>query len=204
MKFTDGYWVVKKGIEPLYAVEYFSHQFDGQTLTVFAPGKHITDRGACLNLGMLTIRITSPLRDVIKVSVSHFEGGLEKEPHIEIRDNNPEVSVKETEDSLVFTSGSTHAIIDKRANSWKLSFEDGTKELTSTGHRNMAYMEDVRNLEHPVEYLVEQLAIDVDELIYGFGERFTPFVKNGQVIEMWNEDGGTSSEIEEYSILSDK
>ena len=42
---------------------------------------------------------------------------------------------------------------------------------------------------------MEALAIDVDESIYGLGERFTPFVKNGQVVEMWNEDGGTSSEI---------
>ena len=37
--------------------------------------------------------------------------------------------------------------------------------------------------------LVEQLAIDVDECIYGLGERYTPFVKNGQMVEMWNEDG---------------
>ena len=33
------------------------------------------------------------------------------------------------------------------------------------------------------------------ECVYGLGERFTPFVKNGQVVEMWNEDGGTSSEV---------
>ena len=35
----------------------------------------------------------------------------------------------------------------------------------------------------------------MDEYVYGLGERFTPFVKNGQIVEMWNEDGGTSSEI---------
>ncbi len=32
------------------------------------------------------------------------------------------------------------------------------------------------------------------ECVYGLGERFTPFVKNGQVVDIWNEDGGTSSE----------
>src|SRR5690606_123666 len=32
------------------------------------------------------------------------------------------------------------------------------------------------------------------ELIYGLGERFGPLVKNGQSIEIWNADGGTSSE----------
>ena len=30
--------------------------------------------------------------------------------------------------------------------------------------------------------------------MYGLGERFTPFVKNGQSVESWNEDGGTSSD----------
>ena len=40
----------------------------------------------------------------------------------------------------------------------------------------------------------EQLTLGVGECVYGLGERFTPFVKNGQVVDMWNEDGGTSSE----------
>ena len=43
--------------------------------------------------------------------------------------------------------------------------------------------------------MVEQLALDVDEYVYGLGEQFTPFVKNGQTVEMWNEDGGTASSI---------
>ncbi|MEZ4639924.1 MAG: hypothetical protein R2856_34015 [Caldilineaceae bacterium] len=41
----------------------------------------------------------------------------------------------------------------------------------------------------------EQLSLGVGETVYGLGERFTPFVKNGQVVDMWNEDGGTSSEL---------
>jgi alpha-D-xyloside xylohydrolase len=43
-------------------------------------------------------------------------------------------------------------------------------------------------------YLHEQLSLGVGETVYGLGERFTPFVKNGQVVDIWNEDGGTSSE----------
>ena len=44
-------------------------------------------------------------------------------------------------------------------------------------------------------FIKQQLKLDVGECVYGLGERFTPFVKNGQVVEMWNEDGGTSSEV---------
>ena len=43
-------------------------------------------------------------------------------------------------------------------------------------------------------YLHEQLDLGVGELVYGLGERFGPLVKNGQTVEIWNADGGTSSE----------
>ena len=42
--------------------------------------------------------------------------------------------------------------------------------------------------------MYERLDLGVGELVYGLGERFTPFVKNGQSIDIWNEDGGTSTE----------
>ena len=32
------------------------------------------------------------------------------------------------------------------------------------------------------------------ELIYGLGERFAAFTRNGQSIDIWNEDGGTSTD----------
>ena len=63
-------------------------------------------------------------------------------------------------------------------------------------------MANILNNETGRTYTVDALAIDVDEYIYGLGERFTPFVKNGQVVEMWNEDGGTASEIPIRTFLS--
>ncbi|MBW4042199.1 MAG: alpha-xylosidase, partial [Acidobacteria bacterium] len=43
-------------------------------------------------------------------------------------------------------------------------------------------------------YLHEQLDLGVGAHVYGLGERFGPLVKNGQTVEIWNADGGTSSE----------
>ena len=40
-----------------------------------------------------------------------------------------------------------------------------------------------------------QMALGIGEKIYGLGERFTPFVKNGQSVTTWNEDGGTNTDI---------
>ena len=43
-------------------------------------------------------------------------------------------------------------------------------------------------------FLHEQLKLDVGEYVYGLGERFSAFVKNGQVVDIWNKDGGTGSD----------
>lgn len=80
MKFTSGYWMTRKEIAPLYAVEYAGHHIQGNELAVYAPAKHITGRGDTLNLGMLTIYLDSPMEDVIKVSVRHFEGAAYRGP----------------------------------------------------------------------------------------------------------------------------
>ena len=192
MKFTSGYWMTRKEIAPLYAVEYADHRVYGKELAVYVPAKHIEGRGDTLNLGMLTIYLSSPMEDVIKVSIRHFEGAAYRGPFAEIRQTDPQVQIEETDTELIYQSGRTRAVIDKRPGSWGIRFLDGERELTGTGWRNMAYMQ---NGETGRNYMVEQLALDVDESIYGLGERFTPFVKNGQVVEMWNEDGGTASEI---------
>lgn len=44
-------------------------------------------------------------------------------------------------------------------------------------------------------YMLVELDLSVGEKLYGLGERFGPFIKNGQSVEIWNEDGGTSSDL---------
>lgn len=38
MKFTNGYWLLKEEIAPIYAVEYVGHEIEGDTITVEASG----------------------------------------------------------------------------------------------------------------------------------------------------------------------
>lgn len=49
-------------------------------------------------------------------------------------------------------------------------------------------------LVRPKHYMREMLNLAVDTKIYGTGERFTPFIKNGQTVDIINKDGGTGSE----------
>ena len=141
---------------------------------------------------MLTVKLSTPMEGVIKVSAVHHAGALYKGPFAEITNDHPHAQITETEECLTFASGSLRAVIDKTPNAYKLAFYEGDKFLTESSFRNLAHM---HNRETGKNYMVEQLLIDVDEYVYGLGERFTPFVKNGQTVEMWNEDGGTASEI---------
>ena len=72
---------------------------------------------------------------------------------------------------------------------WRVEFLDGDRVITSSGWRGMAMMDAPDG-----RFMVEQLSLGVGECVYGLGERFTPFVRNGQVVDLWNEDGGTASE----------
>src|SRR5699024_1450775 len=62
--------------------------------------------------------------------------------------------------------------------------------LTSSTGRSIGYAQ----VEGEGPYVHEQLSLDVGEHIYGLGERFGAFVKNGQSVDIWNADGGTNSE----------
>lgn len=191
MKFTNGYWLMRKEIEPIYAVEYGYHKVREGQLTVYVSTKAVTGRADTVNLPMLTVTLSSPIENVIKVTVEHFKGQLEEGPRIQINKINRQVQIEESEGYLSYQSGSLSAKITKESKSWRVAFYEENTLLTESSYRNMAHM---TNQKTGKTYMVEQLAIDVDEYLYGFGERFTPFVKNGQSIDMWNEDGGTSSE----------
>ena len=196
MKFTNGYWLMKKEIEPAFAVEYFDHEIDGNDLVIYAATKHIPDRGATLNSPLLTVRISSPMADVFGVKIVHFDGAVHTDPSFEKYEKEGSVSaaqnVSVSEDGmLTFTSGSSAAVIDMRPQSWGIWFYRDGKLLTESSYRNEAYL---KNRESGKNYVTEQLRLSVGEYIYGLGERFTPFVKNGQSVDIWNEDGGTASE----------
>lgn len=192
MKFTNGYWMLRDEIEASYAVEYAKHTVNGNKLEIYLPAKHMSGRGDALNIALLTLTLSSPQEGVIKVSAVHHKGMPYKGPFAAVKNENPNVTIEETEDQLIYKSGTLKAVIDKAPNAYKLAFYEGDEFLTESSFRNLAYM---HNRETGKNYMVEQLLLDVGEYVYGLGERFTPFVKNGQIVEMWNEDGGTASEI---------
>lgn len=191
MKFTNGFWLLRKEYEPVFAVEYAGHEIDGDNLVVYGVAKHITDRGDCLNVGILTVVFTSPMENVIHTEITHFDGKVKNQVRPVIYPTERKVTITEDSETVIYESGAAKAVIAKSPGKWCVTYYKNDKMLTMSDYRNMARM---LNKDTGESYMVEQLSLDVGENIYGLGERFTSFVKNGQIVENWNEDGGTASE----------
>jgi alpha-D-xyloside xylohydrolase len=212
MKFTNGYWQMRPGVTPHYAAHVYKVKAEESALTVFAPTRLVQSRGDTLNLPVMTVRYTAPLPNVIRVQIWHHKGELLQEPAFEVlADPEIPVTVRYSEDSAMLKSGDLSVQVMK-GDQWHVAFKgdgpDGDRLLTSSGWRAMGYVDIDRSeigMTQPGaefapagytsdRYIHEQLALGVGEVVYGLGERFGAFAKNGQVIDMWNADGGTSSE----------
>lgn len=132
--------------------------------------------------------------DVIRVRIEHFAGVPVQSPDFELPGaTNPSVQVSVEEVAGELRSGNLSARVH-RTDSWRVDFYDHTtgtpRLLTSSLDKSVGAVTD----EHGRHFVHEQLALAVSETVYGLGERFGPVVKNGQTVDVWNSDGGTSSE----------
>jgi len=178
MKFTDGNWLLQPGVKANYATEAYDVWPEGDTLVVHAPTRPIRHRGDTLDGALLTIRLSSPMRDVVRVRIEHFSGMADRGPHIPLLSQPaPDVNLALGEDEAVLTSGQLSARV-RRKGGWDLSFTAGDKVVTRSVSRSAGYIQ----WAGKGNYLHEQLTLAVGECVYGLGERFTGFVKNGQVI----------------------
>ncbi len=200
MKFANGCWLFKEGVSAFAPQEVFEKTVTDTCITLCAPTHHINHRGDMLGGANLTIKITSPAADVLRVQVGHYLGIMKKTPAFELNLDNPQkLTLVEDDNIMTITSGNLSLEIGKKWFYMKY-IRDGKVITQSTG-RDLAMMKgNWRGDYYDIEgdsvntYMIQNFSIDVGELFYGTGERFTPFVKNGQTVETWNEDGGTSTE----------
>jgi alpha-D-xyloside xylohydrolase len=193
MKFTDGYWTTKPEFTALYAVEVDDVRVDAEagTMTVYAPTGHITGRGATLNRPLLTITYSAPAPGVIRVRITHHAGRRPLGPSFEVRGEpgyRPEVEL--TDVCGVLRSGDLEVRVPQRG-PWRAEFVSDDRVLTSSLGSSVAAIlgRDGGSWVH------EQLSLEPGEQVYGLGERFGAFGKVGQAVDIWNEDGGTASEL---------
>ncbi len=204
MKFSNGCWVQREGVECFSPAEVYETRRNNNSITFCAPTHKIIRRGDTLGGPNLTIKISAPAPEVLRVQTFHYMGVVDHGPNFEISlDDNAVLSVEETEDAYKLFSGSLNLSVNKQ--NAEMQFNRGNYKLTASNKRDKAYVKTAfKGLAYETDnhdaYMREQLGLSVGELIYGLGERFTPFVKNGQSVDLWNEDGGTSTEISYKNI----
>jgi alpha-D-xyloside xylohydrolase len=190
MKFTDGYWQMRPGVEAQFATEAWDVEAGADSLTIYAPTRRIEHRGDTLNRALLTVRFSSPVANVVRVQIGHHIGIQPRTPAFELK-SQPKAAVTAVshEKSASFHSGSLSVEVARKGE-WDVTFKGDDRVLTSSGWRSVGLVDTENG-----RFIHEQLNLGVGECVYGLGERFTPFVKNGQVVDIWNEDGGTASEL---------
>ncbi|WP_055715917.1 alpha-xylosidase [Streptomyces torulosus] len=190
MKFTDGYWLMRPGHTTRYATEIADVRADEHRMTLYAPVRHVRGRGDTLNSPLLTVECWSPAEGVIGVRATHHAGSVRRGPRFALPGAEEGVGKVRRDGTLLeLVSGELTLRVDT-SGPWRLDFTAGGRTLTSVGERGTGFVTDAEGRHH----MVGQLALGVGELVYGLGERFTPFVKNGQTVDIWQADGGTSSE----------
>lgn len=133
------------------------------------------------------------MEDIIRVQACHHRGTGAHTPAFPLNLNNFPLKAEDEKDRLVLTSGKLRAIVTKEDFSIRYEYEG--KLLTESSSKQLAWLTTPWG-----NYMREQLDLGIGEKIYGLGERFTPFVKNGQTVDIWNEDGGTSSDFSYKNI----
>ena len=190
MKFLNGGWLVKDGFDVKYAANVYTANIEPKKRTLFCPfGSPIYNAGMTLDGGILTIEVTSPRPDIITTKLINFKKDRSHCPKFGLNETDPDVKITEDDDKWSFTSGRLTLEIAKGETIDFKYLYDG-KVIAHSGWRAKSLVTDPEGKLH----VSEQLDLGVGEKIYGLGERFTNFIKNGQTVDIWNEDGGTGTE----------
>jgi alpha-D-xyloside xylohydrolase len=189
MKFTDGYWLVREGFTVERPAEAYDTRAAGDRLQILAPTRRIQTRGDTLNRSTLAVTLDAPATEVLRVRIEHHAGVVNRGPAFELPGaGGAEVIIDADAAAPTISTGRLTARVAR--DPLQIDFELDGKRLTSALPRSIG----LATGPGQDTYVFQQLSLDVGELVYGLGERFGPFVKNGQSIDIWNADGGTSSE----------
>ena len=191
MKISDGNWLIQPGLNLIHPLQVFEVEQQGNEMVVYAAPRDVRKRTWQLDTPLFTLRFFSPQEGIVGVRIEHFQGALNNGPHYPLNIlQDVKVTIENTERYAEFKSGNLSARVSK-GEFWSLDFLRNGERITGSQVKNNGYVQDTNNQRN---YMFERLDLGVGETVYGLGERFTALVRNGQTVETWNRDGGTSTE----------
>ena len=191
MKISDGNWLIQPGLTLIHPIQVFDVEQRGNEMVVYAAPRDARERAWQLDTPLFTLRFFSPQEGVIGVRLEHFQGAVNNGPRYPLNVlTDMRVEMQNSADYAELKSGNLSVRVTK-GESWALDFLRNGERITGSQVKNNGYVQDGNSARN---YMFERLDLGVGETVYGLGERFTALVRNGQTVETWNRDGGTSTE----------
>jgi len=190
MRFGDGAWRMLEDVSPTYPARVDGDRIEDTSLLLHVSSRLEEARWATLEGHMFTVRITAPALNVFRIRVTHHKGRKARAPQFGTTDNELRLSVIETAEQITVQNGDAQLVITRKP--WSLSLVDTAtgQVITSSPFKALGLMD---KQGHGL-FCREQLTLSVGEQVYGLGERFSAFTRNGQNVDMWNSDCGTCSD----------
>lgn len=192
MKFSDGFWLDRRGwtVERARQMRGIEVDADAARIGLLAPVKEVLTRGDTLNTGAFDLSVEAIADGVLKVCVERWKGRrAQRRPvRLALPEEFPH-SIDQDGERTRLCAGDL-GIQVPTGPGWGFEISSKGRALTSCPSRGIGLAVSPEGKRHT--YV--QLQMRPGERIYGMGERFGAFVKNGQSVDIWNEDGGTSSE----------
>lgn len=229
MKFSNGYWLGKDEYIINSPIEAFDTSVltaeeaekSSETLIVNASYQRLASRSDMLDVGNTTMSVFSPAPDVIGVELKHFDQN-DHNPLYELTHQAVTPKINVDDQQAHYQSGDLELTVDMH-NKFNLDFNYKGKRITGSEFKAQGSIDDLsghqlgqvmhpntvvgaqamvsdRQVTRADHYMREQLSLLPGTKVYGFGESFGPFVKNGQTIDIINRDGGTGSDQSYKSI----
>lgn len=190
MRFGNGAWSMLPGVTPTYLTRVDESTISEREAIFHVGSRPEKERWATLAGHMFTVRISSPAANVLRVEVQHHKGRQVRGPSYVLRAEAGPLTAHDLGDRFEITSGRLKLFVTK--DPWGLKFVDAASGelVTSSPYKASGLME----VAGQGVFTREQLTLRAGEVVYGLGERFQAFTRNGQSIDMWNDDCGTCSD----------
>jgi alpha-D-xyloside xylohydrolase len=193
MRFGNGAWTMLPGVTPVYLTRVDDVRVAEREVVLDVFSRAETERGATLQGDTFQVRVTSPADNVLRIQVTHHKGRRSRGPFYALNADPRPLEARDEADEVTVVAGQLRLVITKRP--WGLTFVDALthETITSSPFKAMGLMDKVIDGERAV-FMREQLTLRPGETVHGLGERFQAFTRNGQSIDMWNDDCGTCSD----------
>ena len=190
MRFSDGHWRIPEHLTVQHPLHVHDVRVEGGEVVADVAALPFSSRLDQINATVFTLRLFAPAEGIIGVRFTHFEGERSTKPEFALNRQSGAAQVERGDGCVTLRSGRLAATLPT-SGPYTLDFLRGAKRITGSGRKAGGYAVD-RNTKFP--YMFERLDLTVGTNVYGLGERFTPFVKNGQSVDIWNDDGGTQTD----------